>query len=221
MQPGSPWPASRGRAGAGARRGSPAPARWAGGLRGLLLGCGLSEVRDAGPGRAAAALVRERSPRPGPRVRTRAAARIPASRSGYALGGLSGGRFTLIELILALVLLSVLSAVMASFFGALLTRSPEPALQLPATAALLTVLEQINADYETTYRTNLAGLKARIEASPSPYGSYTVVECRYVRFDEQNQETAEGATENDILKVTLRASHGGRITALFPRAGRP
>lgn len=127
--------------------------------------------------------------------------------------------FSLIEVILALLLVAVLAALLGPFFGASLTHSSDPALRLPATSALMTAMERIAATYEQLYYHDLDALRTRIGAEGTTqnnaYGTYIVVHNAYVTFSAAGAETA-GGTATDTLKVTIRDAAGERLTALFP-----
>jgi len=63
--------------------------------------------------------------------------------------------FTLIEVIVALVLVSVIAAMLTSFFGTSLTRSGEPVQRLKNSTNLQQVMENIVSDYNRLNALNL------------------------------------------------------------------
>ena len=130
-----------------------------------------------------------------------------------------GRRFTLVEVIAALILVAVLGALLIPFFGMVSRRSADAALRLPATARLMTLMENINAAYEQDYHDHLADLQQELATHSAAFGidgiSFTVVTNEFVTFSADGEEQ-NGGTDTDTLRVTLRAPSGERLTALFP-----
>lgn len=127
-------------------------------------------------------------------------------------------RFTLVELIAGLIMLAVIGAIFAPFLHGLLQKTSDAPTPVQEGAQLVAVMERIANDYDrdASLRTDLALLRDRILAEPSPYGSdFEVVECSFVRF-ENGQETSGSATDN--LKVVI--ANGSTILAsVFPKGG--
>jgi len=123
-------------------------------------------------------------------------------------------RFSLTELIVALVITAILGATLIAYFGSAVLRSADPARRLRETAALMSVAERITADYEDNYQNDLPSLRAQITQSSPPYGDYELVDSSYVQFDSDGNEQA--GTVTDILKVKIRNGIGESLTLLFP-----
>jgi type II secretory pathway pseudopilin PulG len=124
---------------------------------------------------------------------------------------------SLVELIVALVLMGLLGALVAPYLRGVLRRTVEPAQQARAATALVQVAERISNDYEknAALRSNLATLRTQIENSTyraANYGSCDTAVCTYVRLDT-GAEVAGTAT--DVLKVTL-GNKGAVFVLLFP-----
>lgn len=123
-------------------------------------------------------------------------------------------RFSLTELIVALVVSAILGAMLIGYFGSALMRSADPAHRLRRTAALMSVAERITNDYEGTYHSDLESLQTRLGQNPSPYGEYELVASDFIRFDESQDEESGDVT--DVLKVKIRNGTGESLTLLFP-----
>jgi len=127
--------------------------------------------------------------------------------------------FTLVEVIAALLLVALVSTMLIPFFGTAFRRSSDAALRLPATARLMTVMENINAAYEQDYHDQLADLQQELAGNSARFGvsgfTFTVVTNEFVTFTTAGVEQ-NGGTETDTLRVTIQAPSGERLTALFP-----
>jgi type II secretory pathway pseudopilin PulG len=128
-------------------------------------------------------------------------------------------RFTLVELIAVLILLSVTGAVFATFIQGLVRSSAAAPLQVQLANDLLATMEKISDDYDNTpsFRTDLSVFKAHLETDPSPYGdTFDLVQCRYVKFvDNQEQVWSEGDPEDRCLKVVI-ANQASMLAGVFP-----
>ncbi len=123
--------------------------------------------------------------------------------------------FTLIEVIITLVVVSVLGVFVYQYLGSSLFRSSEPMERLKQSLSLQQIAENMTADYKKHYVTKLPDFKAKIEnPTTSGYGSYTVVESKYVKF-LGNQETNADPGVNNMLKVKIENSQNETVTLLF------
>jgi prepilin-type N-terminal cleavage/methylation domain-containing protein len=124
--------------------------------------------------------------------------------------------FTLIEIIVTLTVAAILSVMLLQFMGTSISRSAEPILSMQEGMALQGILESMSADYKQlllTGNTPLDTFKTRVESGF--YGSYTLVDSKYIRFDINRIETACNI-DCAILKVTISAG-GHSLTSLFAR----
>lgn len=128
----------------------------------------------------------------------------------------AGRAFTLLEAVVALVVLGLLGAMVVTVLDVALARSGDPVVRLRKSADLQSTIERVIKDYESTYVSDLPGLKARIEAHPAEYGTYVLVppSPNYIAFSVAGTETA--GTPTDVLKVVVANSNGERLTHLFP-----
>ncbi|HET57237.1 MAG TPA: type II secretion system protein [Deltaproteobacteria bacterium] len=134
-------------------------------------------------------------------------------------GGHAGG-FTLLEVIIALVLVAILGTFLVMFMSGVVTRSVEPVLQTQCGCYLHGIMENVTVDYNTlmlTDETPIATLSDRI--NDGDYAdedhSYTVVTNDRISFVEQAGEMVEQSdSDGDVLKVTLEYQ-GQRLTSLF------
>jgi prepilin-type N-terminal cleavage/methylation domain-containing protein len=135
---------------------------------------------------------------------------------------LSRNGFTLIEVIITLTVAALLMAVVLPYLGTTLLRSSEPLINLQNTLSTYQAMENMTADYRnlkvtksldlTTFQ---GGIGAEGTDRNNAYGTYHVVENRFIIFDGSNQETAAG-TEQHTLKVTIRPqAPGAFFTTLF------
>ena len=123
--------------------------------------------------------------------------------------------FTLIEVIVTIVVLSILSVFAYQYMGSSLSGSSEPIARLKQSLSLQQVAENITSDYKKNYSTNLPDFKTKIEnPSASGYGTYTVVESKYVKFTG-SQETNADPNVYNMLKITIKNSQNETITMLF------
>jgi type II secretory pathway pseudopilin PulG len=121
---------------------------------------------------------------------------------------------SLVELIVALVLMGLLAALVTPYVMGILRRTTEPVQQARAAAALVQVAERISNDYEKnlSLRSNLVVFRDRIVNQTGNYGSYDGAVGTFVDLSS-GSEVAGTAT--DVLKVTL-SSHGAVFVLLFP-----
>lgn len=154
-----------------------------------------------------------------------------SSRNNKAQPGCFGNRnrrkgFTLIEVIVAIVIVAILTTMLYSYFGSSITQSGIPIVRLGTTLQLQTVMENITADYKNHYNPStsqhdLAYLKTSIGAEntdqANSYGTYRVIENHYIHFNS-GAEVSDGATPTTLLKITLKSSTGEKLTELFSQS---
>ena len=128
--------------------------------------------------------------------------------------------FTLIEMILALVVSSILAVMLTTFLGGSLTKSNDPLVRLRDTLDLYSVMERIHTTYDYSTQT-LADLKTAVgTAADNPhtntYGTYNVEYNGYVTCDALLTTTFTSGGSS-ILMVTISdpANPGIRVTTLF------
>jgi len=127
-------------------------------------------------------------------------------------------QLTLVELIAALILISVLGAMLTPFLQGILQQTNTAPAQTGAAIDLLTIMERIENDYESdaALRADLEAFRDRILEEPSPYGTdFSVDTCSFITFVDG--EEVPGAT-NDILKVTI-SNEGSILVQLFTKSG--
>ena len=121
--------------------------------------------------------------------------------------------FTLIEIIMTLVIVAVVGAGLAPYLGTALTQSSAPIRMLNQSLGLQQVMENMTADYEANYKTDLNTLKSNIGGEGpqnNSYGQYTVVQSDFIVF-----APPPPTAENNLLKVTISNGSGNTLTTLF------
>jgi len=121
--------------------------------------------------------------------------------------------FTLIEIIIT-------AAMFSTFFTRAFTESSTPLVRLDEDLDLAAVMENMIADYKNV--TVLGSLYTQVGTAGSDqsnnYGSYKVVENKYISFDASGAEVDSGSTPTSILKVTIQstsADNAQTLTYLF------
>ena len=127
---------------------------------------------------------------------------------------------TLVEILAALIILSILSIVTLRYLGVSLTSSGRAVDQLRDAEAVATVMERITVDYKRLLEsdtTPLASLQTAIGSEGSSqsndYGDYDVVINGYIAFDGSGHEVADASLLN-ALKVKIQVGNR-RLVALF------
>jgi prepilin-type N-terminal cleavage/methylation domain-containing protein len=138
------------------------------------------------------------------------------------LGKSESSGFTLLEVIIALIVGSILGAVLLEFLGQTVHKSFEPVKMAQESMQLTAIVEKMNADYKKRLLLSndpLVDLKDDIENNTGNYGDYTW-STSWISFDGSGNE----AQDNDplspfyhrVLKVTVvRGQH--EITTLYTR----
>ena len=128
--------------------------------------------------------------------------------------------FSLLEIIIALIVASVLGAMFFQFMGTNMTRSVEPVILAQGGFYLNQVMEAMTADYRRLLATDGTPLQTfktyaengNIEGNTPYYGQYTI-QTLYIDF-LAGAEIADISGNNNILKLTI--AHGEQsLTALF------
>jgi prepilin-type N-terminal cleavage/methylation domain-containing protein len=132
------------------------------------------------------------------------------------------GGFTLLEVIIALIVGSILGAVLLEFLGQTVNKSFVPIKMAQESMQLSAIVEKMTADYKKRLLLSndpLVDFKDDIENNTGNYGDYSW-STSWIRFDGSGNE----AQDNDplspfyhrVLKVTVvRGQH--EITTLYTR----
>ncbi|OPY82368.1 MAG: hypothetical protein A4E71_03151 [Smithella sp. PtaU1.Bin162] len=128
--------------------------------------------------------------------------------------------FTLIEVILIIVVASIMAVMMFTYSNTSFTKGSWSLTQAKKTYAQQKVMENILADYNLSYKSNIVGLQTKIgntasqQDPPAGYGPYTLVDNYFIAFNN-GAETAANSTDKNILKVTIQNDHGETLSMLF------
>jgi len=130
--------------------------------------------------------------------------------------------FTLIEVIVTFIVLSIVIAMMVPFFGKALTQSPLPMANLQRATSLQAVMEKIISDSDRflfngkksgpTSCADLGTLQTNI--TNKLYGTYNIVQNGFITNLGDTPNNNCTAT-NDILQVTISDTTGETLTSLF------
>ena len=111
--------------------------------------------------------------------------------------------FTLIEIILTLVVVAILGAMYAQFFGTAFVQSSIPIQNIRHSFELQQVMENITTDYEND-PTDLTSLRNGIVSNYVEYDPVT----QFIELDDDDN------SPQNILEVTIK-NESGIITTLF------
>jgi prepilin-type N-terminal cleavage/methylation domain-containing protein len=126
--------------------------------------------------------------------------------------------FTLIEMLITIVIAAILGTITFTYISASLTKNAQLLSQAKIAMDLQQVMENILADYNLNYKSNLTGIKAKIalpasqRLPPAGYGPYTLVYNDFVILVVRTPPLAE---DNKILKVTIKNDLGEKLTILL------
>ena len=136
--------------------------------------------------------------------------------------------FTLIEVIVALMLVAIVGTMLVTFMTNSVVGSVTPLLRTQHANTIGQVFENITSDYkrlsaidrENSTSVVLSTLKTNIDdgndGSNTPfYGPYVIEFNDYISFDSNGNEISDNGDQR-ILKVTL-SSDDQRMTSLFTR----
>ncbi len=117
--------------------------------------------------------------------------------------------FTLLEIIITLVLVSILGAMLVQVMGSGMIQSSVPVTMAQDTFSLNQVMEKITADY----RDGVALTQIKSDVESGNYGDYTVKTSAYIKFSGVN-EIPDASGDNDMLKITI-SFNDQSLTVLF------
>lgn len=145
--------------------------------------------------------------------------------------------FTLIEVIVTLVLVAILGAGLAAFFGTGVTESSVPLNRMQEASDLHKVMENIISEYDaadgpdgrweafkTYFPQGVGTYPTPVPTSPKNFlngvsgGTYTIVFFDYREFNEStNQEQPDGGTQHNqqMVRLTVENDLGESLTTLF------
>jgi prepilin-type N-terminal cleavage/methylation domain-containing protein len=137
-------------------------------------------------------------------------------------GGLSSGGFSFLELLVTILVVGLIAAMIAPFFGSGVMTSHIPIQNLQAAANLKGIMENLNGQYLALANKTPAALQTlqgqigsvnSVQTDPN-FGSYRIEESQFIRF-VSGAEVADTTGGNSILKVTVSTANGGTLTQLF------
>lgn len=132
---------------------------------------------------------------------------------------LDANGYTLMEVIVAFVIISVVGAALFSILGTSMTRSSEPLFREQEAFELQRVMENFVTAYEKYYAGDLPGLKEFIGAEGTSRqiegDHYDVVENHYIKFVSNQDEAASPADPLNLLKVTIKNGNNETLTYIF------
>lgn len=138
--------------------------------------------------------------------------------------------FTLVEIIVTIVIVAIMGAMLVTILGGSMIKSSEPIFRLQKSFALQQVMENITADYLKNTSPNLVDLQTAIGGGttggnegatlPNNYGSYTIVDNHFIKFNASNVEVNINSNSNDpaygrYLKVTIKNNNNETLTKIF------
>ncbi len=128
---------------------------------------------------------------------------------------------TILEIIVTIVIAAILGTVLVQVMSTSLTRSSVPITLLQNTYSISQIIEEMTADYEELYdeylkEYDISTLKTYIETNSPNYGTYSVDEIKYIKFDASNIQEDDGTGDNNILKATISLNNQS-ITVLFTK----
>lgn len=138
--------------------------------------------------------------------------------------------FTLLEVIITLIIAAIAGTMMFSVLGTSMTKSSEPIFRMQESFALQRVMENfLTAYYEDfEYYHMLPELRLLIAGGVTDppgnegatlsnnFGQYTIVENRFIKFDEnRNEVTAADDDPDKMLKVTIKNNNNETLTYVF------
>lgn len=132
--------------------------------------------------------------------------------------------FTLIEVIISLIVVSILGTMLVSFIGSTVMQSPKPVILAQNGAYLNHIIENMGADYKYLMATkdepmekfisNVGEEGSRQTLYADASHPYTVVNRHRISFPEGSNVTEQTDNNGKILKVTLQYQNLS-VTTLF------
>jgi prepilin-type N-terminal cleavage/methylation domain-containing protein len=131
---------------------------------------------------------------------------------------LSSKGFSLIEVIVALVLISIAAASLATYISGSANQVNRPRETLRDILSLQSVMENIVSSHNALMDVDALSLEIGSEGNSenNDFGGYYVLHNRFVEFDGDNEEVS--AVTNDLLKVSIQNDLGESLTRLFLRS---
>ncbi len=130
--------------------------------------------------------------------------------------------FSLIEIIITLVVLGIAGAMLATFMGPGITRSSDPIQALQNDASLQAVMENMIADQQANFSSNLVALSAFSAAvggsgsdQSNTYGQYHVDRNSLCDKDGSNVFTNNGTGPFLCVTISAPGQSGSKISYLF------
>ena len=127
--------------------------------------------------------------------------------------------FTLLELIMTIVLFAIVSVMVVSFFGAATTKTFFPVQQLQADATLQLTLENMIADKDAAFSSDLNGLSTKISTgNQTTYGngtSYYVIDNHFVCPNATNVFVSSAVNQFLLVTIASNATSGVHLSYLF------
>jgi prepilin-type N-terminal cleavage/methylation domain-containing protein len=132
--------------------------------------------------------------------------------------------FTLLEIIVALIVASVIVAMMVPFLSSTVARSVDSVISARQHAYLNEVMDNITADFKKRSATEsnpLENLRTAIgttegSSMSNSYGTYQVITNHYITFASGSSVTETADNNGRILKVKI-SYQSYTLTALFSR----
>ena len=136
------------------------------------------------------------------------------------LGKSKSSGFTLLEVIIALIVGSILGAILLEFLSQTVHKSFEPIKMSQGNMELTTIVEKMNADYKKRLMVSnvpLEDFKSDIDNNTGNYGDYTAA-TSWIKFSGGTEiaDDGIGSDAHRVLKVTV--VHGQHeLTSLYTR----
>ena len=134
--------------------------------------------------------------------------------------------FTLLELIIALIVVAIFGAIIFQYLGTALTSSFEPLENLGKSHQLERAMDNMILYFEDRKSRGTLDMNAFKSAignetndMDNQFGKYTVVKNAYIQFNASLQEVGDsyGTFPDDILKVIIKNDLNQQVTMLFVR----
>ncbi len=138
--------------------------------------------------------------------------------TGILKGNSSG--FTLLEVIIALIVGSILGAILLEFLGQTVHKSFVPIKMAQGSMELTAIVEKMNADYKKQLMLSndpLVELKSDIDNNTGNYGDFSAA-TSWIKFSGGTEiaDDGVGSDAHRVLKVTV--VHGQHeLTSLYTR----
>ena len=130
---------------------------------------------------------------------------------------LSSKGFSLIEVIVTLVLISIAAATLATYISRSANQVNRPRETLRDILSLQSVMENVVSRHNVLMDVDALSVEIGSEGNSAnnDFGVYNVLHNRFVEFDGANEEMS--AVTNDLLKISIQNDLGESLTRLFLR----